>query len=97
MPSRVEMKTAAELQDMHTGTLMRRRDALLACEESFALSDRYGHKATPPAGGDIEFKDTPEWRQAYAELKAELASREHVPSKQERKAIRRQRAQQKRR
>jgi hypothetical protein len=92
MPSKVEIKTVEELKAMHTGSLMRRREALLRCEESFEQSDRYGYEPQPIAGGDIEFKDTPEWKQAYAELKVELATREHVPNKQERKALRRQQA-----
>ena len=92
MPSKVAKKTVDELKAMPTRALMSRRAALLKCEESFALSDRDGHEGVPPAGGDIEFKDTPAWQQAYAELKSVLATREHVPNKQERKEIRRQKA-----
>lgn len=40
MPSKVEKKSIEELALMHTGSLMKRREALLKCEESLALSDR---------------------------------------------------------
>ncbi|WP_143557470.1 hypothetical protein [Solemya velum gill symbiont] len=94
MSSRVEFKTREQLEAMHTGSLMKRRDALLKCDESFKLSDQ---SVIPPiASAYIEFKDTPEWKQAYAELKSVLATREHVSSKKERKEIRRQKAKHKR-
>ena len=75
---------------MHTGTLMNRRAALLKCEESFESSDRNGYEAKPSASitGVIEFKDSPEWKQAYKQLKDVLANREHVPNKLERKKLR---------
>jgi hypothetical protein len=92
--SKVEFKTREQLEAMHTGTLMKRRDALLKCDESFQLSDQ--SEMSPVASDHIEFKDTPEWKQAYAELKSVLATREHVPSKKERKEIRRQKAKNKR-
>lgn len=83
MPSKVKIIPAAELETMHTGSLMSRRKALLACEESFRLSDRYGYEPEPdPAQtGQIEFKDTEVWQKAYRELKIELAGREHYQGK----------------
>lgn len=94
MASRVKIKTVEELKEMHTGSLMNRRDALLKCEESFVLSDRDGYETKPEASetGFIEFKDTPEWQQAYNELKSILSTRENVPNKQERKEIRKEKA-----
>ena len=92
MPGRVEKKTVAELEAMPTRALMSRRAALLKCEESFALSDRDDRQPPATPAAFIEFKDTPGWQQAYAELKSVLATREHVPNKQERKEIRRQKA-----
>lgn len=79
---------------MHTGSLMARRDALLKCDDSFELSDQDGYETKPVATntGYIEFKDTSEWKQAYNDLKAILATREHVPNKQERKEIRKEKA-----
>lgn len=84
--------TLAALQQMHTGSLMKRRAALLACEESFAVSDRDGLPNTE--NGRIEFKNTPQWQQAYEDIKSVLATREHIPNKQERKAIRQAKAKQ---
>lgn len=94
MASRVEIKTVEELKEMHIGSLMSRRAALLKCEESFVLSDRNGHEANYKASksGFVEFKDTPEWQQAYSDLKAVLSTRENVPNKQERKEIRKEKA-----
>lgn len=90
MANKVEPKTIEELEQMHTGSLMKRRAALLACEESFVVSDQYGQPES--SGKLIEFKDTPQWQQAYAELKLVLSTREHLPNKQERKALRQEKA-----
>lgn len=84
MSNKVEPKTLAELEAMHTGSLMSRRKALLKCDESFELSEQTARSRS----GMIEFKDTPEWKQAYQQLKEVLAKREHVPNKQERKKLR---------
>ena len=94
MSSKVEIKTIEELNKMHTGSLMNRRRALLKCEESFQASDRNTYETKPLTAetGVIEFKDTPEWKLAYKELKFVLSSRENLPNKEERKAIRREKA-----
>ena len=84
MSNKVEPKTLAELEAMHTGSLMSRRKSLLKCDESFELSDQ----TVRSGSGLIEFKNTPEWKQAYQQLKEVLAKREHVPNKQERKKLR---------
>ncbi|MEH6826115.1 MAG: hypothetical protein V7629_19650 [Motiliproteus sp.] len=84
MSSTVEFKSIDELESMHTGSLMSRRKELLKCEESFELSDQIEPRGTQ----EIEFKNTPEWKRAYSELKQVLSQRENVPNKQERKAIR---------
>ena len=60
---------------------MSRRKALLACEESFEVSDQI----TRASSDLIEFKNTPEWNRAYSELKSVLSKRENVLNKQERK------------
>jgi len=94
MSSKVEIKTTEELNKMHTGTLMKRRAMLLKCEESFKSSDRFGHETEPSVVevGLIEFKETPEWQQAYEDLKNILVTRENLPNKEERKEIRRNKA-----
>ena len=94
MASKVEIKTIEELNEMHTGSLMSRRAKLLKCEESFEKSDRNGYETKPNASetGFIEFKNTPEWLKAYNDLKGVLQTRENIPSKQERKEIRREKA-----
>lgn len=89
MASKVPIKTTQELEAMHTGTLMSRRKALLKCVETCAHSDQISHK---PNNDTIEFKDTPEWRTASADVKTVLATRENIPNKQERKAMRQAKA-----
>ena len=66
------------------------KEALLSCEESFQLSDRFGYETeSDPLETDyIEFKDTAAWKQAYNELKEILSAREHWPNKPERKTVR---------
>lgn len=93
MASKVEKKSKTELEDMHTGTLMKRRKALLECEESYVVSVLYTEEGeNKPTLGMIQFKDTPEWAQAYEDLKSVLSTRENVLSKKERKELRQQRA-----
>ncbi len=84
MSYEVEHKTMTELEAMHTGTLMNRRKALLKCPEISELPPQ--EKAS--AFGKIRFKDTVVWQKAYQELKSVLDKREHLPNKQERKAMR---------
>ncbi len=84
MSNEIEHKTIAELEAMHTGTLMNRRAALLKCPEISELPPQ--EKAS--AFGKIRFKDTTVWQQAYRDLKGVLDKREHLPDKQERKAMR---------
>ena len=86
MPSKVSPKTLAELEELHTGTLMSRRNALLKCEESFE------HEPKPTGKDVIEFKNTVEWKQAYSDLKVVLAKREHLPTGSERKTMRQAKA-----
>ncbi len=91
MSNLVERKTLSELEAMHTGTLMNRRKALLKCDETPELS----RQNKPPSTDKIEFKNTAEWQQAYQELKAVLSTRENIPNKQQRKAIRQAKAKRK--
>lgn len=88
MSTKVEHKTLAELEAMHTGSLMSRRKALLQCKETAGTSEQI----ESPNSQQIEFKDTAAWRRAYQELKGVLDKREHMPSKQERKAMRQAKA-----
>jgi hypothetical protein len=83
MPSEVKILSSKELENMHTGSLMSRREKLLSCEESFEVSDRYGNENEPvPEGaGYIEFKNSVAWKKAYDELKTVLSTREHYGKK----------------
>jgi hypothetical protein len=78
--------TRDELEAMHTGSLLQRLKQLHECEESFELSDMYPEEVPE---GQIVFKSSEEWKHAYQEVKAVLASREHVPGGAERAARRR--------
>ncbi|HED36627.1 MAG TPA: hypothetical protein ENI76_00020 [Ignavibacteria bacterium] len=79
MPSEVRIISTKELENMHTGSLMSRRKNLLACEQSFEVSDRYGSEKEPipEETGYIEFKNSVAWQKAYKELKSVLSTREH--------------------
>lgn len=74
---------------MPTKQLLGRLRSLQQCEESAALSDRTSEEIASSEG--ILFKNTPEWQSAYANLKAVLGTREHVPSAAERATARRKR------
>ena len=72
---KIETIDLESLEQMHTGSLMSRRKALLACEESIKLSDR--DQGYVVENGYIEFKQTEEWKKAYSQLKSVLKNREH--------------------
>ncbi|ART79771.1 hypothetical protein [Oceanisphaera avium] len=91
-PKEIAPKSLAELDAMHTGSLMSRRRALLACPESSNLTAQDKASLLLP----IRYKDSQVWKNAYQELKQVLATREHLPNKQERKAQRQARAKRKR-
>lgn len=92
MLKKLEVILKADVEKMHTGTLMARRSALLKCEESMVLSAQYPLTKR----GVIEFKNTVQWKQAYEDLKVVLSTRENIPNKQERKALRQAKAKQSR-
>lgn len=75
---------------MPTKQLLGRLHSLQRCEESAALSDRTPEEVAASEG--ILFKGTAEWQRAYADLKAVLATREHVASAAQRAQARQQRA-----
>lgn len=66
-----------ELEALPTKRLLGRLKALRLCEESVQDSDLDPTEIAALDG--INFKDEPQWREAYQDLKATLASREHVP------------------
>src|SRR5262245_13216692 len=65
-----------EIEKLSTKQLLVRLRQLHQCEESAWLSD--GDDASN-ASGTILFKDTPEWKAAYEQVKGTLSVREHVP------------------
>jgi hypothetical protein len=77
------------LLKMPTKQLLGRLQALQKCEESAAFSDRTTKEAA--ASNGILYKDTTEWREAYCQLKAVLATREHLPTADERAKVRMER------
>ena len=86
MPSKVKIFSTEDLKSFHTGSLLTRRNQLLACEESFEQSDRVGYEERPDPNvtGFIEFKDSDEWVKAYQDVKTILATREHLSSSKKR-------------
>ncbi len=61
---------------MPTKQLLGRLRSLQRCEDAATVSDRNPEEVATSEG--ILFKDRVEWQRAYAELKAVLATREHV-------------------
>ena len=66
-----------ELEALPTEALLGRLARLRSLEQSAADSDLDPHELEALHG--INFKDEAEWRDAYMDLKAVLATREHVP------------------
>jgi hypothetical protein len=70
------------LLKMPTKQLLGRLRALHRCEESAPFSDLTAGEIA--ASNGILFKNSAEWQDAYDQLKAILATREHVPTAAER-------------
>jgi hypothetical protein len=66
-----------EIETLSTKQLLARLKSLHQCEESATLSDRDDATNTCEI---ILFKDTPEWKAAYEQVKEVLPMREHVPN-----------------
>jgi hypothetical protein len=64
----------AQLEKLPTKRLLARLKQLHQCQESVSVSDRAGERN---ASGEV-FKDSPEWIEAYGQIKRLLAKREHV-------------------
>ena len=90
VPNKVEFVSLVDLENMHTGSLMARRKALLKCEESFDMVSR--DEECKAQENIIEFKDSEAWKSAYQDLKKVLSKRENWKSKGERKEERRLKA-----
>jgi len=65
-----------ELEKLSTRQLLARLARLRQCEESALLSDRDDVSHTSES---IQFKDAPEWKAAYEQIKGVISLREHVP------------------
>jgi hypothetical protein len=65
-----------EIENLSTKQLLARLKRLHQCEESVLLSDRDDESNTAET---ILYKDTPEWKTAYEQVKGLLSLREHVP------------------
>lgn len=76
----------AALDAMPTKALLGRLRRLLRCEESPDVCDASPDELARIAG--IAFKSTASWQGAYEDVKAVLASREHVSKGAERRAAR---------
>jgi hypothetical protein len=72
----VAIRSREDLDSLSTKQLLARLARLRFCEESADLSDLTTQEISVARG--ILFKRTPEWRTAYADLKAVLSTREHV-------------------
>ncbi len=70
----------AELEQMPTGALLARLKRLRWCEEGENNSELLPHELAM-VEGKILYKNDPLWKAAYSDLKAILATREHVDRK----------------
>ena len=68
---------STDLRQMPTKALLARLARLRMCEESLAASDLSPSEIKAVNG--ILFKATAEWSEAFAQVREELASREHIP------------------
>ncbi|WP_225026249.1 hypothetical protein [Xinfangfangia pollutisoli] len=76
---RVAPMTAEALVGLPTRALLARLRALRALHDSLAASDWSDEEAAlATEAGGIAFKDSADWKQAMAEVKAVLATRGHV-------------------
>jgi hypothetical protein len=81
----------AELEALPTKALLGRLKRLYECEQEPADSDLDpGELAALEALGGINFKSEPQWRAAFKDVKAVLATREPVQPPAERQAEPRQ-------
>ena len=86
LKNEVPVLDPAVLALMRTRELLGRRRRLLRSVESANLSDASPEELAQATG--ILFKDTPEWKTAYLQLKQVLATREHIPQGAEARALR---------
>ncbi|MFS8183649.1 hypothetical protein ACMG4P_19140 [Pseudovibrio denitrificans] len=69
-----------QLQSLHTGTLLSRLKTLRSLHECEEQADWNAEEiAAVRASGHIAFKSEDKWKNAFADVKAVLATREHIP------------------
>ena len=76
----LEVVPVSELESLSTKALLARLKRLQWCEESLGLSDMTAEE-TETVSHMILFKSDKRWQDAYREIKAILATREHVSKK----------------
>ena len=74
----VPIISVAELEKMHTGSLLTRLQKLRELEEDPA-SSTWLEEEISQFDDMILFKSSNEWKMAYRDLKSVLNTREHVP------------------
>lgn len=76
----VEPVAFAELNKLHTGSLLARLKLLRSLQDSFDLSDWLPEERDAvEAAGLIAFKETATWKAAFSDVKRLLDDREHMP------------------
>lgn len=90
LKNEVPILDSAVLASMPTRQLLGRLRRLRRCEDSASVSDASPEDLARATG--ILFKDTPEWKTSYAELKQVLAIREHSTKGAEARTLRLDRA-----
>ena len=70
---------------MRTKQLLTRLERLHQCEEGVELSDFQSAEELAAVSDKIVFKKSQLWKDAYRDLKAILATREHLPRGAEKK------------
>ncbi len=77
----------SDLEELSTPALLARLKRLQMCEQSAEASDMSAAEVAEAAG--IVFKNSDSWQRAHDEVRAVLATREHVTGSVERRAERR--------
>jgi|GEM_PF-5793202 len=76
LPKTIEVISKADLSEFHTGSLLTRLQNLRELPESFETSD-WSADERDSVRDKIAFKNTTVWKEAWSDLKEELAGREH--------------------
>lgn len=92
-----EIVSVTELETWTTWQLLSRLKHLRQCYETRSAADDYYAKELNQLTDRLLFKSDPRWKQAFKDVKALLANREHIERKSDRETQKPQKQERKRR